>query len=88
MIGDFDTDHGDAELAVLDSGDNVVRIYDLHSGYDEATLLYTLDVPASAEELLSLPAFFEALEESGGNLADDLLVGGGDSTIFYDETSL
>jgi hypothetical protein len=76
------------ELAVLDAGDNELRIYDLDSGYDDADLLFTIDVDAGADELLTIPEYMEALGETGGNLADDILVGGNNSTIFYDETSL
>ena len=88
VIGDFDNDDTDMELAVLDAGDNELRIYDLDSGYDDADLLFTIDVDAGADELLTIPEYMEALSETGGNLADDILVGGNNSTIFYDETSL
>ena len=87
-VGDFDNDDSDIELAVLDADEDEVYIYELHQHYDDATLIEVIDVSGSAVELLTLPEFVESMAASGGNLADDLLVGGSASTIFYDDTSL
>ena len=88
VVGDFDNDDSDIELAVLDAGEDEVYIYELDQYYDSASLIEVIDVDGGAVELLTLPEFVEALSASGGNLADDLLVGGSNSTIFYDDTSL
>lgn len=88
VVGDFDNDDSDIELAVLDAGEDEVYIYELSQYYDTATLIEVIDVDHGALELLTLPEFTEQLNASGGNLADDLLVGGSNSTIFYDDTSL
>ena len=88
LIADFD-DNPDPELAVLDSGDDQVRIYDLQDGLATATLLFTLDVTDGAAALLGLPTWYELASVEQGNLADDLLVGGGSgSTVYYDDTAL
>ncbi len=88
LIADFD-DNPDPELAVLDSGDDQVRIYDLQDGFATATLLFTLDVTDGAAALLGLPTWYELASVEQGNLADDLLVGGAsDSTVYYDDTAL
>ena len=88
LIADFD-DNPDPELAVLDSGDDQVRIYDLQDGFTTATLLFTLDVTDGAAALLGLPTWYELVSVEQGNLADDLLVGGGaGSTVYYDDTAL
>ena len=87
LITDFD-DNPDPELAVLDSGDDQVRIYDLQDGFATATLLFTLDVTDGAAALLGLPTWYELASVEQGNLADDLLVGGGTgSTVYYDDTA-
>ena len=88
VIGDFDNDGSDMELAILDAGTNKVYIYELDQHYDSASLLEIIDVSATAVELLTIPENTEAMTESGGNLADDLLVGGSSTTIYYDDTSL
>ena len=88
LIADFD-DNPDPELAVLDSGDDQVRIYDLQDGFTTATLLFTLDVTDGAAALLGLRTWYELASVEQGNLADDLLVGGGTgSTVYYDDTAL
>ena len=56
LIADFD-DNPDPELAVLDSGYDQVRIYDLQDGFATATLLFTLDVTDGAAALLGLPTW-------------------------------
>ena len=87
-VGDFDDDDSDIELAVLDADADEVYIYELDQHYDSASLSEVIDVDGGALELLTLPEYVEANTETGGNLADDLLVGGSNSTIFYDDTSL
>ena len=88
LIADFD-DNPDPELAVLDSGDDQVRIYDLMDDFTTASLLFTLDVSDGAAALLGLPTWYELASVEQGNLANDLLVGGGSgSTVYYDETAL
>ena len=87
-VGDFDDDDSDMELAILDADTDEVYIYELDQYYDSASLAEVMDVSGSATELLSLPENSEAATDAGGNLADDLLVGGSASTIFYDDTSL
>ena len=88
VVGDFDDDDSDMELAILDADTDEVYIYELDQYYDSASLAEVMDVSGSATELLSLPENSEAATDTGGNLADDLLVGGSASTIFYDDTSL
>ena len=88
VVGDFDDDDSDIELAVLDAGTDEVYIYELDQHYDSASLSEVIDVDSGALELLTLPEYVETSTDTGGNLADDLLVGGSNSTIFYDETSL
>lgn len=88
VVGDFDDDDSDMELAILDADTDEVYIYELDQYYDSASLAEVMDVSGSATELLSLPENSEAATDAGGNLADDLLVGGSASTIFYDDTSL
>ena len=72
----------------LDGSIDEVYIYELDQYYDSASLAEVMDVSGAATELLSLPENSEAATDTGGNLADDLLVGGSASTIFYDDTSL
>jgi hypothetical protein len=87
-IADFD-DNPYPELAILDSGNDQVRIYDLQDNLTSATLLFTLDAEDSAEVMLGLPVWYELASVEQGNLADDLLIGGGsDATVYYDETAL
>lgn len=88
VVGDFDDDDSDIELAMLDAGTDEVYIYELDQHYDSASLSEVIDVDSGALELLTLPEYVETSTDTGGNLADDLLVGGSNSTIFYDETSL
>ena len=87
IVGDFD-DNPDRELAVLDSGLDLVRIYDLTDDFSAATLLFTMEATDDAQMLLNLPAWTELASVEQGNLADDLLVGGNTSQIFYDDTAL
>ena len=88
LIADFD-DNPDPELAILDSGDDQVRIYDLQDDFTTAALLFTLDVSDGAATLLGLPTWYELASVEQGNLADDLLVGGASgSTVYYDDTAL
>ena len=88
LIADVD-DKPDPELAVLDSGNDQVRIYDLMDDFTTASLLFTLDVSDGATALLGLPTWYELASVEQGNLADDLLVGGASgTTVYYDETVL
>ena len=87
IVGDFD-DNPDRELAVLDSGLDLVRIYDLTDDFSAATLLFTMEATDDAQMLLNLPAWTELASVEQGNLADDLLIGGNTSQIFYDDTAL
>lgn len=88
LLGDFDDNHTDVELAVLDRGEDTLSIYDMDRTFDSAPLLYTIDVDASAETLLAIPQSVELATALTGNLADEILVGGPNSALYYDDSSL
>jgi hypothetical protein len=88
LLGDFDDNHTDVELAVLDRGEDTLSIYDMDRTFDSATLLYAIDVDASAETLLAIPKSVELATALTGNLADEILVGGPNSALYYDDSSL